>query len=221
MDITNSKKREMVKADYDAIAETYIKNCSEIDFYLPYVDKFILNLNGKRVLDLGCGQGVFTNYFHKKGLIAEGIDFSENLLGFARKSYPDIKFIFNDFCDYEAYEKYDGIFIKNVLFHVPETDIKNLFLKFNKWLNENGKVCVLMEIPKEAGEQILSEEFDENLKIYYNYMMPEKVESLLKEANFSIDKVELVKNNKNATIYAYGLMVINATRKKEKVWKNN
>ena len=43
--------------------------------------------------------------------------------------------------------------------------------------------------------------------------IPEKVTSLLKEAGFEIDKCETVTNNENATIYAYGLMFILATKK--------
>ena len=213
MELTNKQKREMVRKDYDAISEIYIKNCSELDFYLPYIKEFLKGLKGKRVLDLGCGQGVFTNYFYQNGYNAEGGDFSRNLLEFAKKSYPHIRFFKTDFCTFNTTKKYDGIFIKNVLFHVPENDIKKLFIKLNDWLEIDGKICILMEIPKQEGEQILAEEFDENLKVYYNYMKPEKVTSLLKEAGFEIDKCETVTNNENATIYAYGLMFILATKK--------
>ncbi len=213
MKLTNKQKREMVRKDYDAISDVYIKNCSELDFYLPYVNEFMKNLKRKSILDLGCGQGVFANYFHENGYFSEGIDFSSNLLEYAKRNYPYINFIHYDFCDFDTTKKYDGIFIKNVLFHVPENDIKKLFIKLNDWLEIDGKICILMEIPKQEGEQILAEEFDENLKVYYNYMKPEKVTSLLKEAGFEIDKCETVTNNENATIYAYGLMFILATKK--------
>lgn len=216
MNYSNKQKRQLVKEDYNAIAEIYVKNCSEVEFYRPYIDDFIKNLKGKKVLDAGCGHGIFTNYFYQKGLDVQGIDFSEKLLNVAKQNYQFLKFTNVDMCNFETKERFDGIFIKNVLFHIPDEDIKQIFKKFKKFLNANGKICILMEIPKEAGEQILAEEFDENLKVYYNYMMPEKVEQLLVEAGFEIDKLDIVKKNQNATVYAFGLMAIQATIKEEK-----
>lgn len=214
--MTNQQKREIVKNDYDNIAEMYVKNCSEFEFYKPFVDNFIRSLSGKKILDVGCGHGVFTNYFYQKGLIAVGVDFSKNLLKVAKENYPNITFIEKDICDFTTKVKYNGIFIKNVLFHLPDDDLKRVLNNLEEYLEQNGKICILLEIPREAGEQIVTEEFDENLKVYYNYLMPEKVVNLLENANFSVDNVEIIKNNENATIYAYGLMVINATKKKGK-----
>ena len=215
MNYSNKQKRQLVKEDYNAIAEIYVKNCSEVEFYRPYIDDFIKNLKGKKVLDAGCGHGIFSNYFQQKGLDVIGVDFSKNLLEVARKNYPHIKFIESDLCDFTTNEKFDGIFIKNVLFHIPDKDLQTIFKKFYDILNKNGKVCILMEIPKEAGEQILAEEFDENLKVYYNYMLPEKVEKLLIDTGFSIDKLDTITQNQNATIYAFGLMIVQASKKGE------
>lgn len=68
-----------------------------------------------------------------------------------------------------------------------------------------------MDMPKEAGEQIFVEELDERYKIYYNYLTPEKLKSLLEQANIVIDDVKCVKDNDNASSYATGLMVFQAT----------
>ncbi len=213
MKYTNKQKREMVRIDYDAIADVYVANCSEFDYYKPFIDKFISSLKGKKVLDVGCGHGLFTNYFSENGLIADGIDFSEKMLTIANKAYPKIRFINKDFCTYKTTDKYDGIFIKNVLFHVPDDDLKKALKNFNAILNKNGKICILMEVPKEPGEQILAEEFDEKLQIYYNYLTPDKVEKMLNDAGFEVDIKQIITENNNATIYAFGLMVFQATKK--------
>ncbi len=212
MNYTNNQKREMVKQDYDAIAEIYVKNCSETDFYKPYVDEFLKALKGKSLLDAGCGHGIFTDYFDKQGLDVVGVDFSKRLLSVAMQNYPTLKFIESDLCDFETKQKFDGVFVKNVLFHIPDNDLQKILKKFHKILCDDGKICILQEIPKEQGEQVLAEEFDETLKIYYNYMLPEKVEKLLIESGFNIAKSNIVKDNQNATIYAYGLMIIVATK---------
>ena len=48
-------------------------------------------------------------------------------------------------------------------------------------------------------------------KIYYNYLTPEKLKSLLEQANIAIDDVKCVKDNDNASSYATGLMIFQAT----------
>lgn len=70
-----------------------------------------------------------------------------------------------------------------------------------------------MDLSKEAGEHIFVEELDENYKIYYNYITPQKLKFFLKQARFTIDDIKLVKNNDNASSYATGLMVFQATNK--------
>lgn len=212
MKYTNRQKRQLVKQDYNAIAEIYVKNCSEIEFYKPFIEDFIKNVEGDKILDLGCGHGIFSNYFYQSGFEVTGVDFSKKLLNIAKKNYPKIHFIEEDICDFKSKEKFNGIFLKNVLFHLPDEDIIHIFKNFLKYLEDDGKICILLEIPREEGEQILTEEFDENLKVYYNYLTSDKVESLLKNAGFKIDDNEIVKENKNATIYAFGLMVITASK---------
>lgn len=46
-------------------------------------------LVGRRVLDLGCGQGYFTRQLARRGAQAVGVDISEELLAFARQHEDD------------------------------------------------------------------------------------------------------------------------------------
>ena len=63
MEYSNIEKRKIVKDDYNAIAENYAKCYSEINLYKSYIKDFLIKLNGKDILDVGCGAGQFTNYF--------------------------------------------------------------------------------------------------------------------------------------------------------------
>lgn len=47
---------------------------------------------GSRVLDVGTGPGLVAGAVHKRGGVAIGIDFSESMLGEARRRHPDIEF---------------------------------------------------------------------------------------------------------------------------------
>ena len=107
MKYSNAEKRKIVKDDYDAIAEVFATSYSEIDLYKPYIDEFVKSLNGKKILDVGCGAGQFTNYFCELGFNAKGIDFSSALLSIARGNYPKIEFVNADICEYKTTDLYD------------------------------------------------------------------------------------------------------------------
>ena len=212
MDYTSFEKREIVKNDYDAIAEVYAKSYSKIDDYKTYIDKFILSLSGKNVLDVGCGVGKITNYLTQSGLNAIGIDFSQELLKLAKNTFPSCKFVLADICDYKQNELVDGIITKDALFHLPDENLIQVLQKFKNLLNINGKLCIIMDMPKEAGEHIFVEELNDKYQIYYNYITPEKLHELLIKIGFKIEDIKIIKNNDNASSYATGLMVFQVSK---------
>jgi len=207
MNYTCDEKRKIVKEDYNAIADTYAKCYSEIDYCKTYIDEFIANLSGKKVLDIGCGAGQITDYLTQKGFEVIGLDFSHKLLKIAKRNFPNSKFILADICEYEQNEQVDGIITKDVLFHLSDENLVSVLQKFRRMIKPNGNLCIIMDMPKEAGEQIFVEELDEKHQIYYNYLTPEKLRDLLEKTGFNIENIQLVKDNDNASSYATGLMI--------------
>lgn len=49
-----------------------------------------------KILDLGCGNGSFTNYLTQQGFKATGLDPSESGITLAKQNFPDIEFIQGD-----------------------------------------------------------------------------------------------------------------------------
>ena len=207
MNYTSDEKRKIVKEDYIAIADTYAKCYSEIDYCKTYIDEFIANLSGKKVLDIGCGAGQITDYLTQKGFEVIGLDFSHKLLKIAKRNFPNSKFILADICEYEQNEQVDGIITKDVLFHLSDENLVSVLQKFRRMIKPNGNLCIIMDMPKEAGEQIFVEELDEKYQIYYNYLTPEKLGDLLEKTGFNVENMQLVKDNDNASSYATGLMI--------------
>ena len=68
-----------------------------------------------------------------------------------------------------------------------------------------------MDLPKKAGEHIFVEELNKNYKIYYNYLTPTKLQSLLEQAKITLKKIDIVEENENASSYASGLMIVEAS----------
>ena len=216
MNYTSEEKRKIVKDDYNAIADTYAKCYSEIEYCKAYIDEFIASLAGKKVLDIGCGAGQITDYLTQRGIGTIGIDFSEELLKIAKQNFPNSKLILADICDYEQKEQVDGIITKDVLFHLSDENLLHVLQKFRRMLKPNGNLCIIMDMPKEAGEQIFVEELDHKYQIYYNYLTPEKLKDLLEKTGFNIENIQLVKDNDNASSYATGLMIFQASNLRHK-----
>jgi ubiquinone/menaquinone biosynthesis C-methylase UbiE len=76
---------------------------------------------GARIVDLGCGSGIFTSLLKAKGFSSIGVDLSPGLLGRARGKYPGIDFIDGDvealpFGD----ESFDGALLSGIVHHLPD-----------------------------------------------------------------------------------------------------
>jgi SAM-dependent methyltransferase len=99
------------------------------------------DLNGRTILDYGCGTGDFYRFLKRRGMTVEytGVDINENFINLARKKYPECTFkVMN--IDEEPLEKfYDYIFICGVFnLRVPEVekDIKNALVNLFKYCNK-------------------------------------------------------------------------------------
>lgn len=104
-------------------------------------------INGKKILDIGCGYGSLTNYLIKNNYDAEGIDYNTNSLIVAKKIFPDIKVrnIKAEILDEHYNENsFDTIILKDCFHHlVDESDIKRTFHSFRKILRNNGRIIIL------------------------------------------------------------------------------
>ncbi len=79
----------MMEAVYDAIAEWYdtaVREGSLIhDLVLPTIWDMIGSVDGRRICDLACGQGIVSRQLAMRGAAVVGVDISAKLLGIARR----------------------------------------------------------------------------------------------------------------------------------------
>jgi len=89
-------KEDNIKEDnikhWDNAAENYIeKNNQGKNFhsqiYLVAVNELLENVNGKRVLDAGCGDGFFSLELAQKGALVTAIDGSDTMLNIAKRKH--------------------------------------------------------------------------------------------------------------------------------------
>jgi ubiquinone/menaquinone biosynthesis C-methylase UbiE len=77
-----------------------------------------------KLVDLGCGAGIFTKLLYDSGFKVVGVDISERLIEVAQKKYPYIEFMVGDVEKLSfASESFDGVFLSAILHHLPDPSI--------------------------------------------------------------------------------------------------
>lgn len=84
----------------------------KIDQIVTWIDAQ-LHLSGKRVCDLGCGPGLYTQQFSARGAIVTGVDFSENSLNYAKSKAEEegqsIRYLEADYLSDELPDGFDVV----------------------------------------------------------------------------------------------------------------
>ncbi|MBA2694151.1 MAG: class I SAM-dependent methyltransferase [Rubrobacter sp.] len=122
----------MRRAAYDEIAEWHDEGLGENwilhDLALPNLLELAGDVEGRRICDLGCGQGVAIRAFAKRGAKVVGVDISEKMLEFARRHEREESLGVEDILDaarkLSGFEdaSFDGALCNMALMDIPDLD---------------------------------------------------------------------------------------------------
>ena len=87
---------QMLALHLDPDADIASRAATKIAGTVDWLDKD-LGLSGRRVLDLGCGPGLYARQMADRGAIVTGVDFSERSIAHARSSGDGITFLCRDY----------------------------------------------------------------------------------------------------------------------------
>lgn len=184
--LNTEEKTKSVIDDYNDIAREYAEEFYDDTSDDKYIDKFLQSLNGKRILDAGCGVGEDCKYVEQKGFEAIGIDLSEGMLKIAREKYPNGKFKTMDMTNITYPDNsFDGIISNCSLFHIPSELLPQTLESFKRVLKPNGKLLLILQEGNE--ETMVEEPYRPGVYIYMNYFSAENIAKLLREHNFKVD----------------------------------
>lgn len=109
----------------------------------------LLNLQkGDRVLDLACGQGVFSRFLRSKGIKVEGLDSSEELIRYAQsRSDKEIPFHVADSRNAGILEgeKFDAVVCILAIQNIDA--LEPVFRNVARWLKPKGRFVMVMTHP--------------------------------------------------------------------------
>lgn len=97
-------------------AKAYQKEFSFVPTYGEGVTGLLGEIKGKRVLDLGCGNGLLTQKLVELGAQVTGVDASAEMLALAQENCPQAQLVQADATALSFQEPFDAVF-SNAVFH--------------------------------------------------------------------------------------------------------
>ena len=198
-------------------AEKFAQNTRNInnpDFYDRLeILSLLPNVSGLKVLDAGCGPGVYLKWLDEKGADVSGIDYSKEMILQAKNNFAKPIRLFNadlnQPLNYLQDNEFDLVICTMVLIHIQ--DWEPLFKEFNRVLKKDGLLIFSTVHPfADLNEDSSYFEVEEITEPWNDYgvIMPSYRRSLgnifknIKNTGFIIDILSEPKNERTKD-YAY------------------
>jgi len=154
------KTRENYNITADEFSRTREKPWEEVSFlFSDYLKE------GDNVLDLGCGNGRYFEFFKSKKTKYIGLDNSEKLIEIAKKKYGDNNFITADALNLPFTDNsFDKVYSLAILHHFPSKELRNQFLtQIKRVLKPGGRIGIIenrqdsLSLLREAGIWVMQQ----------------------------------------------------------------
>lgn len=119
--------------------------------FFSSIDKMLLEIEFKTILEAGCGEGYVSQFLYKKGNTIDAFDISEKVVQEAQKAFPGIRFSVGSIYNIAAENgQYDLVIASEVLEHLeePKTALCELF--------RVSKRYVFISVPNEPIWRVLN-----------------------------------------------------------------
>ncbi|WP_256391557.1 class I SAM-dependent methyltransferase [Natronoarchaeum rubrum] len=128
---------------YESDADAYVEKYLGGSIAAQYGDAFFDELDGDRILDVGCGPGPDLETFANRGYDATGLDLSPSFLRAASDHVSDAAVARGDMrrLPFEA-RSFDGVWSSASLLHVPRADAASTLREFRRVLRRGGVAFV-------------------------------------------------------------------------------
>lgn len=187
--LTTQEKKKIVIDDYNDIAEDYANDFFDDSSDEKYIDIFLQKLDGKQIMDVGCGNGRECKYMVEKGFHVTGIDLSPEMLKIAKERVPHVEFKIMDISNITYPENsFDGIIANSSLFHVPIEELPKVLNSFRKILKQNGKMLLILQ--EGDGEVLVEEPYKPGVFVYMYYFSEGQILNMLRDYGFQISYLE-------------------------------
>lgn len=151
---------------------------------------------GKRLLEIGCGNGRDAIFLNRTGLEVTGVDLSEAAIQKCRQELPKSRFLVGDFSELNLKESFDYVYSRFTLHAVDEPAERRTLASAADLLERGGllfvEVRTILDELCGKGERISQKEwiYDGH---YRRFIIPENLLTRARKAGFSPNYIHLSK----------------------------
>ena len=123
-------------------------------FLYPEYERFIGPVKGLKVLDAGCGEGVWSRRMAEQGAEVTGVDLSKNMLAQARRAEREnplgIQYQTSDFSSLKGVpsNSFDKVVTTMTMMYLP--DFEKMYKAFYRVLKPGGELVIITKHPVQA-----------------------------------------------------------------------
>lgn len=149
MDKNNLDKSRITIMSYDSGSDYYSRKYDRLGVRRKDVDLAFEFALGKRVLELGFGNGRDAEYISKKTDSYVGVDISEGLARIAKQKLPDLDLYVDDFRTLTfPPNSFDIVFSFASFVHLDKDELRNILLRIYDWLDVDGVLFISLKYGK-------------------------------------------------------------------------
>lgn len=165
--------------------------------------------NGSRIIDFGCGPGLYTSRLAKLGATVSGVDFSTRSINYARERTDQdrlqVDYHNADYLQFQPDGKFDLVIMIMCDFCALSPAQRTLMLqKFSQILRPDGRIVLDVYSYRAFGQREESSSYEKNLlngfwspKPYYGFLNTFKYES----EKVVLDKYTIIESDRMRQIY--------------------
>ncbi|MCJ7450119.1 MAG: methyltransferase domain-containing protein [Candidatus Nanohaloarchaeota archaeon QJJ-9] len=189
------KELEETIEAYKNMAEEYDDYHNSIEEIEGTLKRFLEEVDGKKILDVGCGPGRDAKFFAKKGKDVVGIDPVKKFLEIAREKVPQAEFRKMDMRYLKFGDaSFNGIWACASLHHLPKQEADKALEELHRVLKEGGTVHISVK-KGEKEKYIERDHYSEGRRFFALYTEKELREKVEK-AGLNVLKEDTEKDRK-------------------------
>jgi len=174
------------------IVENYVQKNASNQKMEDFLVKFSNSLNGKKVIDIGCGPGQHSAKFAELGFSVVGIDYSYEMIKKAKELYSGVrKTDFRQMDMMDVGKEFDpntfnAAWISASLIHVPESKVPQFLQDLHTILVSGGRAYIGLKGGKQGSEVVKESKYGKEMQREFIFWQKDNFDKLLADQGFKI-----------------------------------